>query len=60
MTRIVLTARLKLLAFDGEKKKKSPDPLVLWSHVEAIAWFLNGDLFQWYSKCLLPNASFPV
>ena len=51
---------MKLLAFDKEAKKKSPDTLVLWSHLEAIAWFLNGDLFQWYSKCLLSNASFPI
>lgn len=36
-----------LLAFDKDAKKKVTEPMVLWSHVEGMAWFLNGDLIQW-------------
>lgn len=44
-----------MLAFDEEvkKPKKNLEVKALWKNIEAMAWFLNGDLFLWRSKALL-------
>lgn len=38
-----------LLAFDKEAKKKTRVPMAMWSHIEGMAWFFNGDLFHFHT-----------
>jgi len=41
---------MEFLAFDIEAEKEPPDAMAVVSHIEGIAWFLNGDPHHWYGK----------